>query len=48
MFIVAADDCFVFETVDIWRSKVQGCFRSLEDPSRPVSVHYFQNSKAYG
>ena len=46
MFIVAADGSFVFEPAVIWRSKVPRCFRSLKDPSRPMSVHYFSNSKA--
>ena len=47
MFIVAADGSFVFEPVVIWRSKVPRCFRSLKDHSRPMSVHYFSNSKAW-
>ena len=47
MFIVAADGSFVFEPVVIWRSKVPRCFRSLKDPSRPMSAHSFSNSKIW-
>ena len=47
MLIVAADGSFVFEPVAIWRSKVPRCFRSLKDPSRTMSVHYFSNSKTW-
>ena len=47
MFIVAADGSFVFEPVVIWPSNVPLCFRSLKDPSRPMFVHYFSNSKIW-
>ena len=47
LFIVAANGSFVFKLVFVWRSKVPRCFRSLKDPSRPMSVHYFSNSKAW-
>ena len=46
MFIVAGDGSFVFEPIFIWRSKAR-CFRSLKDPSRPMSVHYFSKNKAW-
>ena len=41
MFIVAADDSFAFEP------GILRCFRSLKDPSRPMSVHYFSNSEVW-
>ena len=47
MFIVAGDGSFVFEPIVIWRSKLPRCFRSLKDLSRPMSVYYFSNRKAW-
>ena len=47
MFIVVTNGSFVFEAAVIWRTKVPWCFRSLKYPSRPISVPYFSNSKAW-
>ena len=47
MFIVASDGSFVFEPTVIWISKLPHCFKSLKDESRPMSVHYFSNKKAW-
>ena len=47
MFIVASDDSFVFEPTVIFRSKLSRSFKSLKDASRPMSVHYFSNKKAW-
>ena len=47
MFFVAADGSSVFEPVVIWRSRSPRCFKSLRDPTRPMSVHYFSNKKAW-
>ena len=47
MFSVASDGSFVFEPTVIWRSKLSRCFKSLKDVSRPMSVHYFSNKKAW-
>ena len=46
-FIVASDGSFVFGPTVIWRSKLPRCFKSLKDASRPMSVHYFSNKKAW-
>ena len=46
IFIVASDG-LVFEPTVIWRSKLPRCFKSLKDTSRPMSVHYFSNKKAW-
>ena len=43
-FIIASDGSFVFELIVIWRSKRPRCFKSLEDPWRPMSVNYFFNT----
>ena len=40
-FIVASDGSFFFELIVFWRSKRPRCFKSLKDPSRPMSVNYF-------
>ena len=45
-FIVASDGLFAFEPTIIWRSKRSRCFKSLKDPLRPMSLHYFSNKKA--
>ena len=47
MFIVASDGSFVFEPTAIWRSKGPRYFKSVKDLSRPMSVHYFSNEKAW-
>ena len=47
MFIVASDGSLVFEPTVIWRSKLPRCFKSLKDVSRPMTVHYFSNKKAW-
>ena len=47
IFIVASNGFFVFEPTVIWRSKLPRCFKSLKDLSRPISVHYFSNKKAW-
>ena len=47
MFIVASDGSFVFEPTVIWRSKLPRCFKSLKDASRPMSVHYVSNKRAW-
>ena len=38
---------FFLELAIIWRSKLPHCFKSLKDASRPMSVHYFSNKKAW-
>ena len=47
MFIAASDGSFVFEPTVIWTSKLSRYFKSLKDASRPMSVHYFSNKKAW-
>ena len=47
MFIVVADGSFVFKPAVMWQTNVPRCFRSLKDPARPMSAHYFSNSKAW-
>ena len=45
MFTVASDSSFGFEPTVMWRSKERRCFKSLKDPLRSLSVHYFSNKK---
>ena len=47
IIIVTSDGSFIFEPTVIWRSKLPRCFKSLKDASRPMSVHYFSNKKAW-
>ena len=47
MFIVASDSSFVLEPTVIWRSNGPRCFKLLKNPLRPMSVHYFSNTKAW-
>ena len=47
MFIVAPNGSFVFEPTVIWRSKLPRCFKSLKGASRPMSMHYISNKKAW-
>ena len=47
MFIVAPNGSFVFEPTVIWKSKLPRCFKSLKNSSRPMSMHYFSNKKAW-
>ena len=47
MFIVASDGSFAFEPTVVWRSKLTRCFKSLKDASRPISVYYLLNKKAW-
>ena len=44
---VCSDGSFGFEPTVIWRSKGPRCFKSINDPPRPISVHYFSNKKAW-
>ena len=47
MFIVASDGSFVFKPTVIWRSTLPRYFKSIKNASRPMSVHYFSNKKAW-
>ena len=47
MFFVASNGSFVFEPTVIWRSKLPRCFKSLKGASRPMSMHYISNKKAW-
>ena len=46
-FFVNAAGEKVYQPIVIWKIKIPGCFKKLQDPSRPANVHYLSNPKSW-